>query len=99
MLRAVAASIKQGCSKETLINLKSVIASEAKQSTTAIKSTTYGLPRRCAPRNDEVVQSLPNYLDSATTRGMTMLVTANADTATFGRFKPSKLPEQLTFLY
>jgi len=36
--------------------LKLVIASAAKQSTDANKSTTCGLPRRYAPRNDEIQQ-------------------------------------------
>ncbi len=47
-----------GHAQEQLTQAKLVIASEAKQSTASMSSTTDGLPRRYAPRNDGVVQGL-----------------------------------------
>jgi hypothetical protein len=40
------------------MNLDFVIASVAKQSTQANKARAYGLPRRCAPRNDNLDMGL-----------------------------------------
>ena len=44
---------------DTADNFDFVIASEAKQSTKSMTSNTYGLPRRYAPRNDELMQGVP----------------------------------------
>ena len=60
-------NVKKQSHKETRSNPKFVIASEAKQSTASIGSTTDGLPRRCAPRNDEIVQSFSKVLNTAQT--------------------------------
>jgi hypothetical protein len=47
-------------SRESLHKSKSVIASAAKQSIFACQSTTYGSPRRCAPRDDGLMQTFPS---------------------------------------
>jgi len=46
--------------KETLIYSVLVIASAAKQSMPHKESTTYGSPRRCAPRDDGINQRFLN---------------------------------------
>ena len=47
-----------GLPREALHKSKFVIASAAKQSTRAYKSSTYGSPRRVAPRDDGFMQTL-----------------------------------------
>ena len=46
--------------RESLHKSKPVIASAAKQSIFACQSTTYGSPRRCAPRDDGLMQTVPS---------------------------------------
>jgi hypothetical protein len=47
--------------KEALHKSKPVIASAAKQSIFACQSNTYGSPRRCAPRDDGLMQTFPKF--------------------------------------
>ena len=44
--------------RDPFTKLRFVIASVAKQSTVSINPIAYGLPRRCAPRNDGLVQGV-----------------------------------------
>jgi hypothetical protein len=46
--------------RESLHKSKSTIASAAKQSIFARQSSTYGSPRRCAPRDDGLMQIFPS---------------------------------------
>ena len=49
-------------SKESLHTTQPVIASGAKQSIFACQFCTYGSPRRCAPRDDGLIQTFPKRL-------------------------------------
>jgi hypothetical protein len=55
----MANDFKLGIAKEALHKSQSVIASAAKQPIFTYQSITYGSPRRCAPRDDGLIQTFP----------------------------------------
>ena len=70
--------------RESLHKSKPVIASAAKQSIFACQSITYGSPRRCAPRDDGLMQTFPS---AATYEVRSHAYRANRST----RFRQSRL--------